>query len=350
MNLPRRITLDRIGSGTSPARISNIVEISTECRAQEGDVVVVRALGENRAYGEIELPSGRMARVVRGNLIAGVLGARRALHGYMCHVPETVSVGDHLSLLNIGGVIGICDAPNRDLGPPITVEVLGNVTRGGKLLNIGDFALPSRGPLEPSGPPLLLIVGTCMNSGKTYAATEIIRVLSVAGHRIAAGKLSGVAALRDVLKMADNGAIATSSFLECGLPSTVNTVDLAAVARTVIGQLEKASPDAIVLELGDGIIGGYHVDSILADASILARTRVRVLCANDLVGAWGGAQFMAERGHAVDVMSGPVTDNAVGTTYIRGTLGIEAANARLEAESLARLVAAKLGLREGASP
>ena len=61
MNLPRRITLDRIGSGTSPARISNIVEISTECRAQEGDVVVVRALGENRAYGEIEREFGKAA-------------------------------------------------------------------------------------------------------------------------------------------------------------------------------------------------------------------------------------------------------------------------------------------------
>jgi hypothetical protein len=344
VNLPRRIHLDRIGSATSPARVGTIVEVAPEAVAEEGAVVVVRALGENPKYGEIELPTGRMARVVRGNLIAGVLGARRALHGYMGHIPESVKVGDTLSLLNIGGVIGVCSAPNRDLGPPIGVEVLGGLIRSGKFLNIRDFALPPCPAIAEQGPALLLVVGTCMNSGKTYAATEIIRVLSNQGHRIAAGKLSGVAALKDVLRMSDNGAVATASFLDCGYPSTVNATDLASVARSVIAQLEKSTPDAIVLELGDGIIGGYNVDSILADPTIRVRTRARVLCANDLVGAWGGASFMSERGHAVDVMSGPVTDNAVGTSFIRGTLRIDAANARLEPEALASSIAARLGL------
>jgi len=42
----------------------------------------------------------------QGDLIAGVLGERRALHGYSGVIPERVAPGDILHLLNLGGVIG----------------------------------------------------------------------------------------------------------------------------------------------------------------------------------------------------------------------------------------------------
>ena len=61
-----------------------------------------------------------------------------------------------------------------------------------------------------------------MNSGKTYAATELIKRATRAGLKVAAAKLSGVACLRDTLNMADHGAVATASFFDCGLPSTVD--------------------------------------------------------------------------------------------------------------------------------
>lgn len=344
MKFTRKIRLDRIGSATSPARLGNIVEVSPDCDAAEGAVVCVRALTDKHVYGELELPTGRMAKVVKGNLVVGVLGARQALHGYMGHVPTEVKQGDTLSLLNIGGVIGVCDSPTRDLGMPIAVEVIGQVIREGKPLNIKDFALPPCEELAAEGPPLILILGTCMNAGKTYAAAEIIRVLSGAGVKVAAGKVSGVAALKDVLKMADNGAIATATFLDCGLPSTVNTVDLGATARAVVQQLERSAPDVILLELGDGIIGGYNTGSILRDPSIRNRTRARVLCANDLVGAWGGNLYLEELKHRPEVISGPVTDNAVGTTYVSTQLKIPAANARIAPVELARVVAKAAGL------
>lgn len=344
MRFTRKIRLDRIGSATTPARLGNIVEVSPDCLPEEGAVVCVRALNDKQVYGELELPTGRMAKIVKGNLVAGVLGARQALLGFMGHVPEKTEQGDVLSILNIGGVIGVGDSSSKDLGAPISVELIGQVVREGKPLNIKDFALPPCESLSPDGPPLILILGTCMNAGKTYAAAEIIRVLSSLGVKIAAGKVSGVAALRDVLKMADNGAVATSTFLECGLPSTVNCKELGGIARAVVQQLERSTPDAILLELGDGIIGGYNTGSILRDPSIQARTKVRVLCANDLVGAWGGTLFLDELKHRPDVFSGPVTDNGVGTSYIERELKIHASNARNTPVELARHVARAAGL------
>ncbi len=345
LKLTRKVRLDRIGSATSPARLGPIAEVSEDVIAEEGSILVYRALGERKVYGELELPSGRMSKVVSGNILAGVLGARQALHGYMGEVPKSVKVGDTLSLLNIGGVSGVYTSAGRHLGAPIPLEVLGQVVRNGKLLNIKDFALPPCDELAPTGPPLILVLGTCMNSGKTYAASESIRLLSHSGVRIAAGKLSGVAALKDILSMQDNGAVSVSSFLHCGLPSTVNMKDLASVARAVIAELEKSNPDLIVLELGDGIIGGYNLGSILDDKSILRRTKARILCANDLVGAWGGVMFLRDKEHVPQVISGPVTDNQVGTTYISREMGIACANARNEPIQLAQILVDCCGIK-----
>ncbi len=193
--------------------------------------MVVRVLTDNATYNMLELPTGRLAKVNPEDVIAGVLGRRRALKGFVGDVPESVKAGDELHLLNMGGVIGKCSGHHSSLNDAIKVEVIGLVTNGGgSIKNIADVALPLRHELGPTA-PLVVIAGACMNSGKTYAATEIIQLGTRAGLRIAAAKFSGVACLRDTLNMQDHGAIATASFLDCGLPSTVGADDLAAVAK-----------------------------------------------------------------------------------------------------------------------
>lgn len=339
MRFTRKIRLDRIGSSTSPAKIGEIVEVSPDVVATEGAVIAVRALSESKTYGDIELPSGRPAKVVKGNLIAGVLGSRQALHGYMGHTPSELKAGDTISMLNMGGVMGINDAPNKDLGPPIALEVLGAVVREGEPLNIHDFGLPVAETIDPDGAPIVMIMGTSMNSGKTYAAAEIIRIWSHSGVKVAAGKLTGVAALRDTLRMQDNGAFVTGSFLDCGLPSTVESTSLGEVSRSVVAELDRHQPEVIVLELGDGIIGGYNTDDVLRDEQVRERTRARVFCAGDLVGAWGGVEFLERFEQRPQIISGPVTDNEVGTRFIKKTLDIDAFNARLAPLALAREVA-----------
>jgi molybdopterin-guanine dinucleotide biosynthesis protein len=135
-----------------------------------------------------------------------------------------------------------------------------------------------------------------MNSGKTVAATEIIKQAHHAGLRVAAGKLSGIAALRDTLNMQDHGAIATASFIDCGLPSTVDVENLAPVAKAILNHLDESNPDLIVVELGDGIIGGYKVESILHDDDIKRAADTFVFCASDYVGVIGGIEVLRRWG------------------------------------------------------
>src|SRR2546422_166321 len=333
------IEVDKIGSATSPLNLSrNLSVIGKNGAARAGDVVVVRVLTDNATYNMLELPTGRLAKVNPGDLIVGVLGRRRALKGFVGDVPATVSAGDELHLLNLGGVIGSCTGHHSSLDDAIKVEVIGLACNGaGAVRNIADVGLSLREALGQTA-PLVVIAGACMNSGKTYAATEIIQQGARAGMRVAAAKLSGIACLRDTLNMQDHGAIATASFLDCGLPSTVGAENLAQVAKAIIARLNESAPDLIVIELGDGILGGYSVESVFEDEELREAMSALVFCASDYVGAWGGIELFKRRGIDVDLIAGSVTDSKMGEDYIQNEFGVPAANARRNGAKLFEMI------------
>src|SRR5204863_7331498 len=106
--------------------------IGTSLRAaRAGDVVIVRVLTDNATYNMLELPTGRLAKVNPGDIIAGVLGRRRALKGFVGDVPETVKAGDELHLLNLGGGRGSCSGHHSSLNDAIKVEVIGLAQNAG---------------------------------------------------------------------------------------------------------------------------------------------------------------------------------------------------------------------------
>jgi hypothetical protein len=333
------IEVDKIGSATSPLNLSrSIIVVGSNGRPRAGDVVVARVLTDNATYNMLELPTGRLAKVNPGDVVVGVLGRRRALKGFVGDVPQTVKAGDELHLLNLGGVIGSCSGHHSSLNDAIRVEVIGMACDAkGSVKNIADVALPLRETLGASA-PLVVIAGTCMNSGKTYAATEIIQQGTRNGLRVAAAKLSGIACLRDTLNMADHGAVATASFLDCGLPSTVGAGDLAPVAKAIIARLNDSAPDLIVIELGDGILGGYSVESIFDDDEFREAMAALVFCASDYVGAWGGLELFRRRGVNVDLVAGSVTDSTMGEEYIEREFQVPAANVRRNGAKLFEIV------------
>src|SRR3989440_10176395 len=337
------IDADKIGSATSPLGLRRTVAVLPSSDSpRAGDVVVVRALTDSATYNMLELPTGRLAKINPGDVLIGVLGRRRALKGFVGDVPSTVNSGDQLHLLSMGGVIGSCTGHHSSLSDAIKGEVIGlaaGETAG--ILNIADAALPLVTSLGETA-PLVLIAGTCMNSGKTYAATELIKQATRAGMQVAAAKLSGIACLRDTLNMADHGAIATASFLDCGLPSTVDAGNLAPVAKAIIARLNECAPDMIVIELGDGILGGYSVDSVFDDEELRQATAAIIFCASDYVSAWGGIELFRRRGIVVDLMAGSVTDSKMGEEYVEREFGVPAGNVRRNGAKLFEIVQGKV--------
>lgn len=330
---------DKIGSATSPLNLKKTVAVITESDAPKvGDVVVVRALSESVTYGNLELPSGRLAKINRNDVVLGVLGKRRALKGFVGDVPESIKAGDKLHLLNMGGVIGVCKGHHSSLSDAIQVEVLGVACdENQNVLNIAISALQPTNVLKKSA-PIVIVAGTCMNSGKTVAATEIIKQAHHAGLKVAGAKMSGVAALRDTLNMEDHGAIATASFLDCGLPSTVDYGDLSPIAKAILNHLNSFEPDLIVVELGDGIVGGYAVDSVLKDTEVKAAISSFVFCAGDYVGVVGGIAVLKNLEIDIDVIAGSVTDSQMGEDFVQDQFGINAGNAKRDGARLFELV------------
>ncbi len=350
---------DKIGSATSPLNLKKTVAVVSEHnQPKAGDVVVVRALSESVTYGNLELPNGRLAKINRHDVLIGVLGKRRALKGFVGDVPESVKAGDRLHLLNMGAVIGVCLGHHSSLSDAIEVEILGicvsspSVSAGSdsgsekpsftvglktKVLNIADNALKPTDFLKSSA-PIVVVAGTCMNSGKTVAATEIIKQAHHAGLKVCGAKMSGVAALRDTLNMEDHGAFQTASFLDCGLPSTVDYGDLSPIAKAILNHLNSFEPDLIVVELGDGIVGGYAVDSVLKDTEIKDAISSFVFCASDYVGVVGGMTVLKNLGIDIDVVAGSVTDSQMGEDFVEEHYGLKAGNARRNGRRLFELI------------
>ena len=114
------------------------------------------------------------------------------------------------------------------------------------------------------------------------------------------------------------------------------------MAKTIIYGLIESSPDLFVIELGDGIIGGYSVESIFNDLELREHTAALIFCASDYVGAWGGLELLRQRGIEIDVISGSVTDSQMGEDYIVNKFGIPAANAKRNGEILFDLIRSKV--------
>ncbi|MFN0060880.1 MAG: hypothetical protein ACKVX7_20685 [Planctomycetota bacterium] len=353
----KTITLDKIGSVTRNVRLNRDVRIGDDFPCQAGDVVVVRVLTRKSTYNTLELPSGRFSALNPGDVIAGALGHRRALSGYAGHVPATLRVGDRLQVLNLGGVLGVCDASHPDLGPPFECEVLGQALhfpflaeRIGLPANIRQGALEPREQIQVGGVPVIAVVGTCMNAGKTAAACALVQELVRSGRVVHAAKATGVSLRRDAFGMEDAGARKTLTFTDLGIVTTSRETAPGA-ARSLLSHLAssaaEAAPDVIVLELGDGLMGDYGVDAILESPDIRRCFSAIVLAANDPVGAWGGVERLRlDYELATTVITGPATDNIAGTEVITKRTGVPAINARAAPRALTDEVLRALGFAD----
>ena len=352
----QRVLVDKIASVTQACGLSRELRIASDIPAEEGVVVVVEILNNKGTYNTLELTSGRMAKVGKGDIVVGALGPRRALFGYSGHVPEALQPGDVIQMLNIGGVMGVCDSATADKGKPFDCRVLGVVLqfpylgeRIGVPARVGFRQLDFDAPLDTRGVPVVALAGTCMEAGKTAAAAAIVARMRHRGLIVDAFKATGVSLRRDILAFEDAGARRTMIFTDLGVvTSTARTGP--ALTRTMLTELAAGKPDAIVFELGDGLLGTYGVAAILEAADIRQALTAVVLSANDPVAAWGGVKLLRERfGVEPCVVTGPSTDNQVGIEIIEQQMQTQACNAISDPAGLGDRVIEAIG-RAAAMP
>jgi hypothetical protein len=353
MSNMRTVVVHKIASITQACGLSHEIRIAPQIPCEEGVVLVVEILNSKANYNTLELTSGRMAKVSRGDIVVGALGHRKALFGYSGHIPSTLKPGDVVQMLNIGGVLGLCDSATPDKGKPFDCKVLGTVLtfpylgeRIGVPARVGYKALDYNAALDVRGVPVVALAGTCMEAGKTAAASAIIARMRHRGLVVDAFKATGVSLRRDILAFEDSGARRTMIFTDFGIVTTTEKCG-PALTRSMLTEMASGKPDVIVFELGDGLLGTYGVQSILGEADIKAALTAVVLSANDPVAAWGGIKILRERfGIEPAVVTGPATDNQVGVDLIRDQLQVEAFNAISNPADLGDFLISKVGLRD----
>jgi hypothetical protein len=348
----RTVVVDKIASIAQACGLSHEVRIATQdIPCDEGVVLVVEILNNKSTYNTLELTSGRMAKVARGDVMVGALGHRQALFGYSGHIPDKVQAGDVLQVLNIGGVLGICDSVNPDKGKPFDCRVLGCVLqfpflgeRIGIPARVGHRKLDYAAPLDTHGVPVVALAGTCMEAGKTAAACAIVSRMRHRGLAVHAFKATGVSLRRDILAMEDSGARRSMIFTDLGIVTTT-AASGPALTRTMLTEMTQGRPDVVVFELGDGILGAYGVEAILREEDIRQSLTAVILSANDPVAAWGGVKLLRERFQIEPcAVTGPATDNAVGVKIIEEQMGVRAVNAMAAGAVLGDHIIESLGL------
>ncbi|HEU5268326.1 MAG TPA: hypothetical protein VFU36_00270 [Jatrophihabitans sp.] len=314
---------------------------------RSGDLVLARVL-EVGCYPRVEIPSGREVRLRAGDELVAVLGNRQSSTSLVGGVPADglpVGHGCRADLLAAGGVVGITECSPSFLGPPTRLELIGLLHDG----RTGLALTPKAGP-EPAGNcPIVFVGGTAAEVGKTTFAAALVHHLA-REFRVGVTKLAGTGRLRDLLTLADAGAVCAADFVDAGLATTYGHDGsvVVAAAHHLVDRLVAAGSEVIVAELG-GDLWAAGIPALLADPALRQAACALVLVPSDTMASLGAHTWLAEQqldlpvAHAV-----PYRNVLAARQRLRDGLGVEPFDAT-SAEDLQRFCA-EFGLTARARP
>jgi hypothetical protein len=220
-------------------------------KPRRGDAALVHVdkVGHHR---HLESDRERRLRLYRGDRLICVFGER-----YATDVYEGRIVGvDHLHLLAGSGVIGTVALRHHNVGRPTALSFLGYLgDSSGRRINLIERLQPVGVPIAPDV-PVIAVVGTAMNSGKTTVMRKTLRALVSTKLPVAGCKLTGTASSRDLREMRATGAAFTTDFNDYGLPSTYGASldELMEVFDHMRKACLKKGAHVVLMEIADGLL------------------------------------------------------------------------------------------------
>jgi len=286
-----------------------------------GDVALHRILTLGK-HTRIDNRDRRVHYLLPGDLVVTAFGNRYATDQYEGFVPPAA---EQYHMLSIGGVCGMVATRNASMPDPTVLEFLGYaVDAKGNIVNLRDYRMKpvSRFARERSFKTILSI-GASMNAGKTTTACMAIRGLTRAGFRVAAAKLTGTGAVKDLQYMQDAGAIEVLDFTDYGCPSTsrASLRKLLRLVRTLQSRLAALAPDYIVYEVADGIFQ-RETAMLLSSAEFRSRIDFTLFSTPDALAAESGKRTLERHGFNLVGFSGKVSASELGKQEVRKATGL----------------------------
>lgn len=286
-----------------------------------GDFVVGRVASERNRVYQCETCSGRMAGLVRGDLMMGALGQRA---GTLEVVGDWRAVGNDLQLeaLTSAGLLARATSLSPMLPELMRLDYLGHVVRDGARLSMKNCVKPV--PPKRLDLPVVLTIGTSMSSGKTTASQVIIRALKYLDVPVVAAKLTGAARYRDILSFRDAGASPVIDFVDAGLPSTVcDEATFRGPFEHMLSMIAASDARVLVAEAGASPLEPYNGALVVEYLRDLAR--FTVLCASDPYAVLG-VQTAYGDGLKADLVAGPAANTTAAVELVGKLTGMPALN------------------------
>lgn len=291
--------------------------------SDSGQLVLARVerLGQ---HDGLQLAGGRRAALYVGDLIVVCLGDRYAPDQFE-GVGETTDDG-RCELLAAGGIAGTVRHRHGRMGAATALRVLACLgDASAQPINIRRYAIDLPSAVGTCRVPVVLVVGSSMNAGKTTACASLIHGLSRAGCRVGAVKVTGTGSYGDVQSYADAGASEVLDFTDAGYASTYR-IEAAAIehaARRLVAELERRDCEVVVVEVADGLFQ-RETAQLLASRSWHAVLHGVVFAAGDAMGAVGGVQRLQAQGWRVLAFTGLVTASPLAAAEAEAALASSA--------------------------
>lgn len=310
---------------------------------ESGDYVVCEVIEIGGSTSRVELPSGRMMPLMRGDLIIGALGERYATleaTGSWKAVKSNLK----LDLLTGAGLMGKLTSRSVFVTPLVELQYKGHVFRGKVKKCMGEYVEDK--PLIAFDMPVILFVGTSMSAGKTTSARIVTRQLKRMGLRVVGSKLSGAGRYRDILSIKDAGADEVCDFVDVGLPSSICPIAVFQKALyRLLSIIMESKADVAVIEIGASPLEPYNGD--LAIDAIKKNVICTILCASDPYAVLG---VMKSFDLKPSIISGPAANTLGGSELIEKLCGVRALNLfeQDNLPALQKLLKSRIGLKQSA--
>lgn len=286
---------------------------------ETGDYVLGKIINAGGNDLRIELPSGRMRGIIKGDHLVGALGERFAtleVTGTWKEVDDSF----RMHVLTAAGLLGKLTSKSAFLPELMELQYMGHAFRNGEKVTMRNF-IPMVSELVYRT-PTVFFMGTSMSAGKTTSARIVTHLFKSAGYSVVGAKLAGAGRYKDIVALKDVGADAIFDFVDVGLPSTIVPQKLYQERLGVLLSLiQEQEADIAIVEIGASPLEPYN--GAIAFEAIKDQIKCTILSASDPYAVYG---LIKAFGLIPDIVSGITSNTEAGRQLVRTLCDVEALN------------------------
>ncbi|MEM7077104.1 MAG: molybdopterin-guanine dinucleotide biosynthesis protein MobB [Pseudomonadota bacterium] len=288
-------------------------------RPAAGDLLLAQ-VDRVAQHTKLHLVSGRRSQLFPGDRLVVAYGHLQAPGVFEAQVPEDLR---SCHLVASGGLAARVIAARSPRREPTLITPYGFLLdHKGEVLNLSHYGLSPA--VAVGSKPVICVVGSAMQVGKTTVITALTRGLCAAGMGVAALKVTGTGAGDDPWDYADAGADMVLDATDAGLASTyqLSPARIESSLATLVATAEgDAQVDVILLELADGLLHENCLP-LLTCATLKALQPRLIFAAGEVVSARTGIEILEAHGLRLAALSGLFTASPLGVAEIEEATGL----------------------------